>query len=75
MRNIAKGTASLTPMLRPRKSCIYCFVCVSEMCAYLRYSAGLAGVAVDRLVETKGVSDLMGSSQADFRSDLLSSGQ
>ena len=75
MRTIARGTASLTPMLRPRKSCIYCFVCVSEMCAYLRYSAGFAGAAVDRLVETKGVSDLLGSSQADFGSDLLSSGQ
>ena len=39
------------------------------------YSAGLAGIAVDRLVETKGVSDLLGSSQADVGSDLLSFGQ
>ena len=39
------------------------FVCVvlcvsGYVCIHLAYSAGVAGVAVDRLIETKGVSDL-----------------
>ena len=58
MKNIVRGMASPSTMRKLRQSCIYRLVCVVGVCTYLRYSAGILGATIDRMIETKGVRGL-----------------
>jgi hypothetical protein len=53
-----RSTASPSATLKPRQYCIYSFVYVAGICTHLRYSAGILGATIDKMIETKGVRDL-----------------